>query len=346
MLALVPRIGRNLQRAALVPIAVVLIGGATVLAAAMEEPPGVGRPSVIGEDPDACQRPYAASSPWNTPIESSPTIAAGSAVGIAMIEGELTSDPTQYTYPVYEVTRATPRAKVEIAGRYSRVTDGGRSLELRDGGSERMPIPELARAAAGSDAQIILIDRESGDEWGAWRLDRAERGWRAQNAYRYNVRWSGVPPRAPSGAPFASRGAGLTYLAGLVRPCEIARGRIDHALAFAYDWPSARFIHPATKSDGAADDRRALPEGARLQLDPGLPTELLEARGCDPACITIAEALQRYGMYVVDNAGRPKVMLEYEETAHWEGLVTADTVTPIPLKAFRWVVEGSGEGAG
>jgi Bacterial Ig domain/Phytase len=74
------------------------------------------------------------------------------------------------------------------------------------------------------------------------------------------------------------RRAGVPYLAGLVRACELARGRIEHALAFAYDFPTAEYVFPATKSDGNAwdgveDDLDShpgdVPEGTRLQLDPG-----------------------------------------------------------------------------
>jgi hypothetical protein len=38
---------------------------------------------------------------------------------------------------------------------------------------------------------------------------------------------------------------------------------------------------------------------------------------------------------VIDNSGRPKVILEYEDTARWRGFVDAETAGPIPLSAFR-----------
>jgi len=56
------------------------------------------------------------------------------------------------------------------------------------------------------------------------------------------------------------------------------------------------------------------------------------------ACLTVAKALlQRYGMYIIDNSGHEKVMMEYEGAAHWNGSVTASTVSAIPLSKFRWV---------
>jgi hypothetical protein len=122
-----------------------------------------------------------------------------------------------------------------------------------------------------------------------------------------------------------------------VRRCELDRRRIEHALAFAYDWPTGEHIYPATKSDGDSTSPGDLPEGARLQLDPSLTKRDLRQMGCVGHCRVIAKALQKYGMFVIDNSGRAKVMLEYEETARWRGRVDSDTVSPIPLSRFRVV---------
>jgi hypothetical protein len=94
-------------------------------------------------------------------------------------------------------------------------------------------------------------------------------------------------------------------------------------------------VHPATKSDGAGSGPGALPEGTRLQLDPSLSTARIRSWGCKGACLTAARALQRYGMFVIDNSGRPKVMFEYAGTARWHGVIHAGTVSPIPLSAFN-----------
>jgi hypothetical protein len=296
---------------------------------------GAPTPEAAARGP--CRRPYTPGSPWNTPIGPRPAYHPRSAFHIGGLEGELTSDPTQYTYPVYNVTAATRRQSVQLSGIYSNVTARGRRLRILDEPTVRVPIPENALAAEGSDAQVILLDRKTGDEWGFWQLEREGDGWAATNGYHYNIRWDGVPPRDSSGDPFGSRGAGVPYLAGLVRPCEIARGRIDHALAFAYDAPTDANVYPATKSDGNGTDPRDVPEGSRLQLDPSLRRGELRRMGCNRPCLVIARALQRYGMYVIDNSGRAKVMLEYEATAGWGESIDDETVSPIPLDAFRLV---------
>ena len=292
-----------------------------------------------GDDASAahCRPPYSASSPWNTPIGPSPAYGSSDAILKAAI-GTISSDPTQYTFPVYEVDSRARRQPVRLAGWYSDVSADGRRLRTSRGRTVDIPIPDGAAPAAGSDAQIVVVDRETGDEWGLWRAGQGEDGaWRAENAYHYDIDWDGVPPRERDGRPFLSRGAGVPYLAGLVRPCELRQGRIEHALAFAYDHASPRHVFPATKSDGNGSVARDLPEGARLQLDPALSERDIEAWGCNGPCLVIARALQRYGMYVIDNSGRPKIMLEYEGTARWDGLVTSKTVSPIPDSAFKLV---------
>jgi hypothetical protein len=282
--------------------------------------------------PTACQRPYAASSPWNVPVRADAVVHRDSAFYVSSLTPTLTSDPTQYTYPVYNVDGSTPLRTVTISGRFSNVT-GETTIQNQSSGSTRVPIPADAEAAAGSDAQLIILNPATGDEWGFWQLSRDTSGnWSATNGYHYNTKWSGVPPSG-----FVSRGAGVPYLAGLVRPCELERGFIDHALAFAYDYPSAKWIFPATKSDGKSTAPNALPEGARLQLDPSLTRADLTALGITGPALVVAEALQRYGMYDIDNSGRDKLMMAYEGTADWNGRITASTVSKIPLALFRWV---------
>ena len=200
-----------------------------------------------------------------------------------------------------------------------------------------------------------MVDEATGEEWGASQFEcDLDGSWTVWNAYSYNTAWSAVPPRDASERPFFARGAGVPYLTGLVRPCEIARGRIDHALAFAYDHATAEYVFPATKSDGNAWDGVEdeldshpgdMPEGARLQLDPTLTPPELQALGRTGPCLVIAKALQRYGMYIIDNSGRPKVMLEYEGTAVWGDAVDAQTPRAIPLSAFK-LIEQPPRGSG
>jgi hypothetical protein len=118
-----------------------------------------------------------------------------------------------------------------------------------------------------------------------------------------------------------------------VRPCEIARGRIRHALAFAYPGTTPNWVYPATHSDGRTPVGAGLPMGTRLQLDPSIGVQTIKDEwGCTGPCLTIARALQRYGMYLIDTSGRSKLMMEYDRTAGWKGVVTASTASAIPVE--------------
>jgi hypothetical protein len=78
----------------------------------------------------------------------------------------------------------------------------------------------------------------------------------------------------------ASWGASATSLplvAGTMLLRELARGRIDHALAISIPQPRARaFAWPAQRTDGLSLDPHALPEGAHLRLDPNLDLDRLD----------------------------------------------------------------------
>lgn len=290
-----------------------------------------GPEAVDPEGRAARQRPYIADSPWNLRIGPDPVYDELSDELTASLKGTFGCDPTQYTYPVYDqIDEHTPFRTISLSGIYSDVTDRGRRLSIRKQVKVPVPVPAPPVASLGRDGQIIFINPLTGDEWGFWKLDRSPEGvLTARNGYHYNVNWYGVPPMG-----FVSRGAGVPYLAGLVRPSEIRQGRIDHALAFGCNTPNSLFVFPATKSDGHGAFP-SLPEGARLQLDPRLTDRDFDEWKLSKAGKIIARALQDYGMIVVDGSGHPKIYVEDEHTAQWKGVLEADTVKPIPYSAFR-----------
>ncbi|WP_238391582.1 MULTISPECIES: hypothetical protein [unclassified Mycolicibacterium] len=107
---------------------------------------------------------------------------------------------------------------------------------------------------------------------------------------------------APAGA-VQGPGSGASRLAGVVRVGEIAQGSIPHALAMqSSNVCAAMFRPPALKTDGQSTRPDCLPEGTRIRLDPGLDLGRLELT---PAERMVAEALQRYGAYIMDVSGSP-----------------------------------------
>jgi hypothetical protein len=273
-----------------------------------------------------CTPPY--TGVWRTPIPANAAVDAKNAQYIATLTGPFGSDVSQFTMPVYRIVGSIPLKTMTVSGVYSDVTNNGNTL-TKTKGAIQVPVPVGAKEAAGSDAQIIFWNQSTGDEYGFWQVKmNADGSGTAVNGYHYNTKWSGVPPTG-----FGSRGAGVPYLTGLVMPCEITQGHIDHPVALAYQSTSATFVYPATKSDGTVVN--GMPEGAHLQLDPGLTAAQIEAWGCTAACLTMAKAMQQYGLIIIDKAGHPKVYAEYEGTAQWGGVISANTVAKIPYSAFR-----------
>ena len=333
--------------------------------------------------------PYDAASAWNIPIGSTPSVLAGSDTFISEISktGVLSSDITQYTQPVYLFDASTPTYTVTTFDNSSSGGSGPGYFNIYDGGDKSrvgagspwkvsMPIPQKLlddiksgklglTSPSGNDAQVILWDPVRGIEYGLWQVmidgtaNTAAGNLTATNGYRYHTTagYYGRMAGALSGNPpnGGGRGAGTPYLAGLVRPWEIAQGHIDHALAFAYHAPSGGFVYPATKSDGANFGGTLgvdAPEGTRLQLNPALTDDQLGAMNYNGTpcsskdgagqwkltpCLIIAHALQKYGMYIIDNSGSPKVYLEQDITAGWGTLVGRNTLSGLPWSQFRAV---------
>jgi len=250
----------------------------------------------------------------------------------------LSSDPDQYTIPVYRFDASTPLCSVQMSGYYSTYDSGDNSRVGHGYGSTVSGVPCIkgASGGVGSDGQIILLDAAAGVEYGFWQwaVDNAG-NITATNGYRYHTTAT-YNGRFADG--LAGRGDGTPYLAGLVRPFELQQGHVDHALAFGYNSPASQFVYPASKSDGGSFGGVTgtdLPEGARLQLDPSLTDADFTAWGLSSAARVMARALQKYGMIVVDHSGSSKVYLEDRKTAGWDSSITRDMLGGIPWSRFR-----------
>lgn len=286
-------------------------------------------------DKDACDneaRPYSAKSPWNTPIPSGARTSESSQGFIDHLTKNaptLTSDVDQYTISVYCVGNSAPRNSVELTGYYSDYTSGQRKSAGRAPTVRSLPFPEDVKPPRGTDGQVVVWDSDNGVEYGWWQFKNHGKHLKATNGYATELSSYGIFPDG-----LAGRGGGTTYLAGLVRPKELSSGNIEHALAFAYQYPSKDHVWPASKSDGLGQDND-LPEGTLLQLNPSLSEEDLSKMGVTPAGIPVARALQKYGMYTIDNSGSSKVYLEARNTAGWGPEIHQGILGKIPWSNFR-----------
>lgn len=286
-------------------------------------------PVTTGEE-SACERPYPDSSIWNVPIDWS--IAKLHPMSDLMMraffktQGWIGTDTSQYAPNVYWVTNNTPLVPVKLMKNRFRDAKNDQTLLYGEpAGVVWLPLPLDARPAKGTDGQLVVINIDTGEEWGLnkGRVDM-EGNWTAGGIYRYHIQNSGIPPEG-----FGQRGAGIGQLAGIVRRCEIERGWINHAVTLAYNypcqpevcqqnaWPAS--IPPFRKTDGRGDSAFDIPEGARLAIRPEISEQEIAAvcagiRGC----VVWALNMQKYGGFIVDNSGHPKTYAEGDATAHWE----------------------------
>ncbi len=283
-------------------------------------------------NPENFSRPYGVGAAWNVSIEQlTNTLGAGGLVApnsaaLSQLMWEGTTTPgntpgisittTDYTYPVYDVGDATGMFRVEI-GLPGANLDG-----------QMMPWNPSWEPATGTDAQAIVVDPDTGREWNLFQVDfdgttiSATNGNLVMETERtnsidgygnpvyqvtgqvadYRVYEEGFPP---------SRGVGIPYQAMLVRPEEIMRGKISHALSLALrNTDGTKFVAPATKLEWPGNPP-GVPEGTRFALSvtdaqidtwiAGLPASFSEVTKYSAR--VIAEALRDYGWIITDTNG-------------------------------------------
>jgi hypothetical protein len=257
--------------------------------------------AVLATAATADARLYSRFSAFNRPIGETPVIdpnssamvdtlvASANARGFAIASNE-------WTVPVYYADATTPRHDVAIAGQppgahYDPAFVHDVPRVMRD-----VPIPPEAAPDPQIDGHMTVIDEGSGCEYDLYGASKVGSTWHALWANRISTRSNGVYQHGLS-----TRGTGFAPLAGMIWPEELQAGRIDHALMFAF--PTTRAggpVLPATASDGKTVDPNAIPQGARVQLDPELDLDTLDLT---PTERIIARALQRYGMLLGDTGG-------------------------------------------
>lgn len=233
---------------------------------------------------------YSGDSPFNQPVSAdAPTdpnsaamvqaLAAGAGGGFAI-------SAKQWTAPVYYADATTPHIAV--------------SLTMSWFPAKKLigvPMPADAAPDSTSDGHLMIVDRSTSCEYDFWQAHKnADGSWSASTANAIPMNGDGI-----FAGGWATTAAGFALGLGKIRPEEMAAGTIAHALVFAFPTTKAGGpVAPATSSDGKSSAAGAIPEGARLQLDPALD---LDSLGLNAWQKTIARALQRYGMVLGDSGG-------------------------------------------
>jgi hypothetical protein len=298
----------------------------------------------------SCERPYPDSSIWNVPLDWS--IAKIHPMNDLMINAFfktrdwIGADTSQYTPNVYWVSNDTPLVPVKLLkNRFRDAVDDKQLQYGQPAGVVWMPLPGEARPAEGTDGQLVVINVDTGEEWGLNKGSvNGEGNWSAGGIYRYHIENSGIPPEG-----FGQRGAGIGQLAGIVRRCEVERGHINHAVTLAYNypcepeiclqngWPAS--IPPFRKTDGRGRANYDIPEGTRLAIRPEISREeIIDACAGIQGCVVWALNMQEYGGFIVDNSDHPKTYAEGDATADWDASVwTRNMLRDIPPEWYVFI---------
>lgn len=220
--------------------------------------------------------------------------------------------------PVYRVPEDQPRVRVRL----DRTTSRGAKALRRAFAS--VPIPRDAKPAPGLDGHLTVWQPSTDRLWELFHARREGGAWHAD--------WGGAirsVSKSPgyytaSAWPGATRNWGATasslpIVGGTILLNELRRGRIDHALALNLPAPRAgQFAWPAQRTDGTGPPT-ALPEGARIRLD---PTVNVDDYGLPKLGRMIARAAQRYGMVVRDQTHHGTSLWAEVPTSPTHGLST------------------------
>jgi hypothetical protein len=178
-----------------------------------------------------------------------------------------------------------------------------------------VPLPDATPIPADADAHVTVWQPSTDTVWELWKARRVAGGWQAC--------WGGRLDHASSTIgsfpnPYGATATGISTLAGLITPEDLARGHIDHALSIAvvrtlagtYSWP-------ANRTDGRSATSTAIPEGQRVRLDPAVDVGALTLT---PLGHMVARALQEYGAIVRDTSGSVSVYAQNTNTFTAQGL--------------------------
>lgn len=276
---------------------------------------------------------FRADSPWYQAIPADPPIDPASEAIIARMAAEfsdrLVMVAEEGSVAYYESRSDDLRVSIPLLSRGS----------LRRG-IGNVPFPSYALPDPADDGHLVVWDGEKLYEF--WNLRLLRSRWVAGTAAIIAADSDGVHHKN-----FSVRASGISLLAGMVWPQELEAGLIEHALVFGYPHSMKGYhVEPATRTDGYSEEMYSLPMGARVQLDPELDLNDPDL-GLNQVEITIARALQTYGMILADT-GSPGSIIEleamnpsayssnpYRQLAGYDEEYGSFNLSRIPVSRFR-----------
>ena len=274
---------------------------------------------------------YSANSFWNTPIADDATVDPNSTAIVSRSLAHYASSSSIATSDDWGRPIAYANAlTTQYSVRCTRF-DCDTSVTFR--------IPRYARPSNGSDHHLVVVDQSSNEELDMWlaAYNPKTDAWSSGGRFVTDATGWGANC-GPSVHCHGAVAAGFAAFGGIVRPEEIAQGHIDHALFLTDPYTRKGFTAcPATHTDGISNDSAAIPEGARIQLDPAFN---VNAQPWPRWEKIIAHALQTYGGYVGDTGGTLGFVAESSLNRGYDawslaGLPRLPSLANLPWAHFR-----------
>ncbi len=225
---------------------------------------------------------FPADNVWNADVSALPT-ATDSAAMISSIGTGTGLHPdfgSNLSYGIPYNVVAGSQAKVPVTFDYAGESDPG-----------PYPIPSSPQIEAGSDAHMLIVDKDNCYLYEMWDTRQVNGQWQAGSGAIWNLRSNALRPDGWTSAD----AAGLPILPGLVRYEEVAGGVIDHALRFTAAHTQSAHIYPARHDAGVANAAYP-PMGLRVRLKASISIS-----GFTPQVQVLLTALKKYGMILADN---------------------------------------------
>jgi hypothetical protein len=278
------------------------------------EPAVPGEPMAPGEAA-APFRFFASTSVWNEPVPAGAPLDPSSATLVGALNSEVTAELTagngpwintaKYSVPVYTVAADQPTVAVTL--------DHSPAVPALQSAWSAVPLPQSAHPASGTDAVLVVWQPSTDRLWEFEKLVYASDGWRATwgGAMQNVSSNTGVyTASAWSGAQtwWGASASSLSLAGGLISLEDLEMGQIDHALAMAIPNVSKGvYASPAQRDDGTSTSPLSLPEGAHLRLNPNLDLATLHL---PPVTLMIAQAAQRYGIFIRDKGANVQLFAQ------------------------------------
>jgi hypothetical protein len=259
--------------------------------------------------------------PASVPLDpQSPAIVSNLMDQIHNNYGHAALNTSSYSAPIYTVGPSQPTVNLQFDNCQGKSSlDPGFAAQLKN-----VPVPAGAVPSIGTDSDMVIWQPSTDTEWEFWKMAKnpSTGVWSACWGGRLN-HVSKNPGIFPS--PYGTSASGLPMLGYLIRISELKAGVINHAISLEVPTPrGGTWSWPANRTDGTDTNPTDPAEGERFRLDPNIDLSSLHL---SPGALTIARAMQRYGLIVTDTAG--VVAVEAEDPRPYE-----TNGAPDPYAAF------------